>query len=599
MMRWGTLNIFRAQEPAFASYEVAGGRVKPPENLCYTAEDTKEKRGWWRSRMKTKQANNEVPPESSKRGGFLLAAILVVAAIMGGLYGPSLKATAAGTTDLQDSVDNFARVLSIVQQNYAEPIDTNKVIYDGAIPGMLHVLDPHSNFFDPKEWALQMEEQRGNYYGVGMSIIPIEDRVEVVSPFPGSPADRAGIKPGDVIVKVDGKDASSMSSPQVADMLKGAKGTVVTITLSREGTPQPITVNVMRDEIPQPAVQFATMLKPGIGYVHLTGFTSETTDSDLEAALKQLDYPHLDGLILDLRGNPGGLLTQGIGVADMFLQKDQLVVSHKGRESPERRYYALKGNGGDDIPLIVLINGGSASASEIVAGALQDHDRALIVGERSFGKGLVQTQFNTDDGTSLWLTTARYYTPSGRLIQRDYKDVSIYDYEYNRHPNKEPEVKLTDSGRKVYGGGGITPDVDDPALKYNPFQTLLLERNVFYPFDPGVGDFTRYFMGTHPTITRDFTPDDAVMKEVLAFLDRENIKYTPEEIRDNTDWIKLHIEREALTYALGMPAGYKVDTDNDPQVIKAEDLVPQARALYDNAKKIVAERQAAEQSPEQ
>jgi carboxyl-terminal processing protease len=536
--------------------------------------------------------------ESSKRGALLLAVILIIAAIMGGLYGPSLKATAAGATDLEDSVKSFARVVSIVQQNYAEPIDTDKLVYDGAIPGMLHVLDPHSVFFDPKEWAHEMEEQRGNYYGVGMSIIPIEDKIEVVSPFPGSPADRAGIKPGDIIVKVDGKDTVGMSNLQVADMLKGAKGTVVTVTLGREGTPKPIVVNVMRDEIPQPAVQFYTLLRPGIGYVHVTTFNSENTDSDLASALKQLDYSHLDGLILDLRGNPGGLLMQAIGMADMFLSKDQLVVSQKGRASPERRYYALRGNGGSEIPVVVLINGNSASASEIVAGALQDHDRALIAGERSFGKGLVQTQCPTDNDTAMLLTTARYYTPSGRLIQRDYKDVSIYDYEYNRQPNKDQEVRLTDSGRKVYGGGGITPDVADPAPKYDPFQTLLLERDIFYPVDPGVGDFTRYFMGTHPTITKDFTADDAVMKQFLAFLDRDNIKYTPEEIRDNTDWIKLHIEREALTYALGMPAGYKVETDNDPQVIKAEELIPQARALYDNAKKVVAERQAAEQTPQ-
>jgi carboxyl-terminal processing protease len=544
------------------------------------------------------QHNNE-QTESSKRGALLLGVILIIAAIVGGLYGPSLKATAAGATDLEDSVKSFARVLSLVQQNYAEPIDTDKLVYDGAIPGMLHVLDPHSNFFDPKEWAHEMEEQRGNYYGVGMSIVPVDDKVEVVSPFPGSPADRAGIKPGDIIVKVDGKNTSTLSSVQVADLLKGAKGTVVTVTLSREGTPNPITVNVMRDEIPEPAVDIYTLLKPGIGYVHVSGFTSENTDSDLAAALKKLDYSHLDGLILDLRGNPGGLLMQAIGMADMFLSKDQLVVSQKGRASPERRYYALRGNGGNDIPVVVLINGNTASASEIVAGALQDHDRALIAGERSFGKGLVQTQCPTDNDTALLLTTARYYTPSGRLIQRDYKNVSIYDYEYNRQPNKEPEVKLTDSGRKVYGGGGITPDVSDPAPKYNPFQTLLLERNVLYPFDVGVGDFTRYFMGTHPVITKDFTPDDTVMQQFLGFLGRENIKYTPDEIRDNSDWIKEHIQREAMTYAFGLPAGYKVSVDNDPQVVKAEELIPQARALYDNAKKILAERQAAEQTPQQ
>ncbi len=534
--------------------------------------------------------------ESSKRGAFLLSAILVIAAVMGGLYGPSLKATAAGATDLQDSVKTFAQVLSIVQQNYAEPIDTDKVVYDGAIPGMLHVLDPHSNFFDPQEWSLQMEQQRGNYYGVGMTIVPIEDRVEVVAPFPDSPADRAGIKPGDVITKVDGKSTASMSSLQVADMLKGAKGTVVTITLDREGNPKPVVVNVMRDEIPQSAVQFATILKPGIGYVHVTAFTSENTDSDLADALTKLDYPHLDGLVLDLRGNPGGLLRQAVGMSDMFLQKDQLVVSHKGRESPEQRYYALKGNGGDSIPLVVLINGNTASASEIVSGALQDHDRALIVGTRSFGKGLVQTQYPTDNDTALLLTTARYYTPSGRLIQRDYKNVSIYDYEFNRHPNKETEVRLTDSGRKVYGGGGITPDVDDPAQKLDPFQTLLLERNVLYPIDIGVGDFTRYFMGTHPTITKDFSVNDAVMSEFLSFLNREDIKYTQQEISDNTIWIKQHIQREALTYTFGLPAGYKISVDDDPQVIRAAELVPQARALYDNAKKIVAERQAAEQN---
>ncbi|HEV2422764.1 MAG TPA: S41 family peptidase [Candidatus Acidoferrales bacterium] len=539
--------------------------------------------------------------ESSKRGAFLLAAILVIAAIMGGLYGPSLKATAAGATDLQQSVETFGRVLSVVQQNYAESIDTDKMVYDGAIPGMLHVLDPHSNFFDPKEWSLQMEEQRGNYYGVGMSIVPMENpaRVEVVSPFPGSPADRAGIKPGDVIVRVDGKDTTTMSSPQVADLLKGAKGTVVTITLSREGSPKPLVVNVMRDEIPQSAVQIATIVKPNIGYVRVTAFTSENTDSDLAEALKKMGYPHLDGLILDLRGNPGGLLMQAIGMADMFLAKDQLVVSHKGRESPERRYYALKGNGGDDIPMVVLINGGSASASEIVSGALQDHDRALIAGTRSFGKGLVQTQLPTDNGTALLLTTARYYTPSGRLIQRDYKDVSVYDYEFNRHPNKQTEVKLTDSGRKVYGGGGITPDVDDPAAALNQFQTLLLERNALYPFDLGVGDFTRSFMGMHPTIPKDFTADDAVMSQFLSFLDREDIKYTQEQIRDNSEWIKEHIEREALSYTYGIQAGYKASVDHDPQIAKAEELIPQARALYDNAKKIVAERQAAEQSPQQ
>jgi len=519
--------------------------------------------------------------------------IIVMAAIMGRLYGPSLKATASGADDLQYSVKSFARVLSIVQQNYAEPINTDQAVYDGAIPGMLHVLDPHSIFFDPKAWASEMEQQRGNYYGVGMGIIPIENKVEVVSPYPGSPADRAGIKPGDVIINVGGKDTASLSSPEVADRLRGPRGTVVTITLSREGEPKPIVVNVMRDQIPQSAVEYAGLIRPGIGYAHVTGFTSENTDSDLAAAMKKMDYSHLDGFILDLRGNGGGLLMQAVGMADMFLSKDQLVVSQKGRASPEQRFYALRGNGGAEIPVVVLINSRSASASEIVAGALQDHDRALIVGERSFGKGLVQTPFPTDNATTLLLVTAHYYTPSGRLIQRNYKDVSIFDYEFDHHPNKEQEVKLTDSGRKVYGGGGITPDVNEAAAKYNDFQTLLLVRNVFYPIDVGVGDFTRYFMGTHPTVTKDFAVDDAVWQQFLSFLGREDIKYTPDQIRENADWIKQHIKREAFTYKFGLPAGYKVSVDSDPLVEEATVLIPQAKALYGNAKKIVAERQLA------
>ncbi|MFY9528464.1 MAG: S41 family peptidase [Candidatus Acidiferrales bacterium] len=534
--------------------------------------------------------------ESSKRGIVLLVFVLAISAILGGLYGPSVKAKGTGVTDVQESVKDFTRVLAIVQHNYAEPVDSEHVIYDGAIPGMLRVLDPHSNFFDPRQYALFREEQQGKYYGVGMQVAPRENHTVVVAPFVGSPAYKAGIRPGDIILKVDGKICDGLTTNEVADMLKGPKGTVVHITLGREGWDQPIDVTVTRDEIPRPGVEYFTLLRPGIGYVRVSSF-NETTDSDLQDALKQLNYSHLDGLILDLRGNPGGLLNEAVGMADVFLAKNQLVVSHHGRSSPERPYVALRGNQGVDVSLVVLINGQSASASEIVAGAIQDHDRGLIVGETSFGKGLVQTQFPLSEETALLLTTARYYTPSGRLIQRAYKDISLYDYHYNPKPPKQPEVKLTDSGRQVFGGGGITPDVPIPAPKLDSFQETLLRRGVFFPFQQGVGDFTRYLLGEKPEITKDWVVDDGVINEFRRYLDKQHIRFAEPDIQDNLAWLKLHIKREVFTSVFGLNEGYRVELQDDPQVQKGIEEIPQAKALYDNARKILAQRQSNESVP--
>ena len=277
------------------------------------------------------------------------------------------------------------------------------------------------------------------------------------------------------------KPAKGLTTSEVADLLKGPKGTVVHIGMLREGYADPIVFTVTRDEIPKRSLDAAFEIRPGIGYVQLAQGFNEDTDTELKAALKQLDAPDLDGLIIDLRGNPGGLLNEAVSVADIFLDRGQLIVSHHGRSSPERRYVAIHGNLGLQVPLVFLVNGGSASASEIVSGAMQDHDRALIVGEQTFGKGLVQTVSPLSEGTGLALTTARYYTPSGRLIQRDYKDVSLYDYLYN-HKNPQPtETKYTDGGRQVFGGDGITPDVKVELPKLNAFQQLLLRRDLFYP----------------------------------------------------------------------------------------------------------------------
>src|SRR5271154_6076432 len=455
---------------------------------------------------------------SSRRGVVVLIVVLAISAVLGGLYGPSVRATAAGQNDMQDSVKSFTHVLSVVERNYAEPVDTDKVIYDGAIPGMLRVLDPHSNFFDPKQYALFKEEQQGKYYGVGMTVQQRENQTVVLAPFVGSPAYKAGIRPGDIILKVDGKPCDGLTTSEVADMLKGPKGTTVHISVVREGNPQPIDFTITRDEIPRHGVDNPMILRPGIGYVRIAQF-NETTDRELADALRELDYPNLKGMVVDLRNNPGGLLNEGVAVSDMFLDKNQLIVSHRGRASAERRYYALKGNGGVRIPLVVLINGQSASASEIVAGAIQDHDRGLIIGETSFGKGLVQTVFTLSEGTGLFLTTAKYYTPSGRLIQRDYKTTSLWDYHYNRKtPDTPTEIKLTDGGRQVTGGGGITPDVVIAEPKFTAFQTLLFRHRVLLPYEVGVGDFVPYYLGQNPKVTKDFVVDDAVMNEFRRFL---------------------------------------------------------------------------------
>src|SRR5947208_3287347 len=308
-----------------------------------------------------------------------------------------------------------------------------------------------------------------------MTIAPRNNKIIVLAPFVGTPAYRAGIRPGDVIIAVDGKPTDNMATSDVADLLKGAKGTTVHISILREAAEKPLEFSVIRDEIPRNSVDLKFEIRPGIGYMHVTGF-NETTEREVEDALE--GFGDVKGLILDLRGNPGGLLNEGVGVADKFLKKGQVIVSHHGRSSPEKSYKATHGNGGKDYPLVVLVNRGTASAAEIVSGAIQDHDRGLIVGEVTFGKGLVQTVYPLSENTALALTTAKYYTPSGRLIQREYTGVSLYDYYYNRESEEaaanNKEVKLTDSGRTVYGGGGITHGFRIPAMKTSGMADTLL-----------------------------------------------------------------------------------------------------------------------------
>jgi len=537
---------------------------------------------------------------SSRRSAVLIVAVVLACGCVGMVFGQRLSSTnTTNDTDVRDSVRSFTQVYEVVQQNYAEPVNPDKAIYNGAIPGMLRVLDPHSNFFDPKSYAALREEQRGKYYGVGMQVGPRNNKVIVIAPFTGAPAYRAGIRPGDVIIAVDGKPTDNMSTTDVAELLKGPKGTTVKITVLREGTEKPIDFNVVRDEIPRYSVDVHFMIRPGIGYIHISGF-QETTDHEVAEALDQLQQQgELKGLILDLRQNPGGLLSEGVGVADKFLKKGQVIVSHHGRSSPEKIYRAAHGNGGKEYPLVVLVNRGTASAAEIVAGAIQDHDRGLIVGETTFGKGLVQTVYPLSENTGLALTTAKYYTPSGRLIQRDYNGVSLYDYYYNSRdngsdgtpPTPSREVKMTDSGRTVYGGGGINPDVVIPAIKSNKFQDTLLQKYAFF-------NFSKHYVVSHK-VAQSFTVDDAVMQEFRKFLDSQQIAYTEADLVENNDWIRSNVKAELFVNEFGQQEGLIVHAENDPAVAKALELLPKAKELADNAKKTIAQRSNARLTAQQ
>jgi len=529
----------------------------------------------------------------TRRAFFSVTIFLATCAVLGSFISEKVAAqSASDESTLRDSLHEFTSVYSLVEQNYAEPLNDDKIdkaIYDGAIPGMLHELDPHSNFYDPKAFAQMREDQHGNYYGVGMSIQPQPDKngvihVVVLAPFEGTPAFKAGIRPGDVIMSIDGKSAQGLDSTAVASMLKGPKGTHVSVVMAREGKDAPLSFDLVRDAIPHPSVDFSFMVRPGVGYIHILNFSSETTGREFGDALDKFQAANgnLHGLVLDLRNNPGGLLNEAVNVCDKLLQKGQVVVSQRGRAFPDQIYRASRGEEGNSkFPIVVLVNRNTASAAEIVSGALQDHDRALIVGETTFGKGLVQTVFQISENTGLALTTYHYYTPSGRLIQRSYDHVSLYDYYYVRDDAKKAdksnlEVKLTDSGRTVYGGGGISPDEKIEIPELNRFQGSLLQHYAFF-------DFSKHYLATH-TVSREFVVDEAIMQQFKDYLKANQIDYTDNDLAGVSDWVKANIKADLFTSQFGQLEGLKVRAQADPQIVKALTFLPEALALEGRGK---------------
>ena len=531
----------------------------------------------------------------ARRALFTVVLFFAVCAFAGSVLQRKVGAqSAAGEGQVRDNLKTFYDVYALVEQNYAEPIEGDKAdtaIYDGAIPGMLRVLDPHSNFYDPKAYAKMREEQHGRYYGVGMTIQQQNGKVYVVYPFEGTPSFRAGIHPGDVIYAVDGKIVSVdgkipdglTSSDMVAKALKGPKGTHVQATFLREGQANPLVFDLVRDSIPHPSVDLAYEIRPGVGYIHLTQF-QETTAAEVGEAIE--GFGDLKGLIFDLRGNPGGLLDQAVEVCDHLLTKGQGIVSQRGRAFPDRNYAATHGNGGKSFPIVVVVNRGTASAAEIVSGALQDHDRALIVGETTFGKGLVQTVYNLSENTGLALTTYHYFTPSGRLIQRNYSGISLFDY-YS-HGGTAPadtasrEVKLTDAGRTVYGGGGITPDEKIESPKSNHFQETLLYKDAFFHFAP-------VYLANR-TVDKNFQVDAAVLAEFKKYLTSQNIPWTEADLNEVMDWVKIGIKDKIFTIQFGQLQGMRARADWDPEIQKALTFLPEAQALEDHAHKVLTEK---------
>ncbi len=512
--------------------------------------------------------------------------IIALCAMIAGVMVPQGSAKAAPPSDedeLSQGLRTFTSIYNLVEQNAAEKVTADKSIYKGAVPGMLRTLDPHSSFFDPRDFNQMREDQRGSYAGVGMTVQPKNGRTVVVAPFTGSPAYKAGIRPGDVILEVNDKRTDGLNTTEVADLLRGPKGTQVQVVIAREGVDKPIVFDLIRGDIPRYSVQNAFFIKPGIAYIDIEMF-NENTSRELEEAFKNLDEKSLKGLVLDLRANPGGLLNEGVAVAGRFLRRGQNVVSHRGRTSPEKPYLASNGASTRNYPIVIVVDRYSASAAEIVAGALQDHDRAWIFGDNTFGKGLVQTVFPLSENTGLALTTAKYYTPSGRLIQRDYSNGSFYDYYFRKNIEEKnmQDARMTDSGRTVYGGAGIAPD-EKYTDTYNKFQIEVLRRQAFRDYIP------KYFTTHGVKLPSGWTPDAAMVAEFHKHCLGLGAVFTEAEWGENLNWTKVQLKREALITADSLNASLRYGIETDPVVLKAIESLPKAQTLLDNAKKQVVQ----------
>ena len=507
---------------------------------------------------------------------FLAAALLavLVSAGLGGMFGSS----AAATQDELTHYRVYTAALAAVQREYVEQLPSEQLVYS-SIDGLLNTLDPHSNFFKPRDYAQMRERQQGSYYGLGVTIASIDGDITIQSIFEGSPAYKRGIRRGDVIAKVEGEDMKGWTTDQAVRRLKGPKGTKVNISIKRRGADELIGMEVVRDEVNITTVRGAFMIDNQTGYVKLAEF-SETSDRELGVALEQLQAKGMKRLVFDLRDNPGGLLDQAILVANRFLPKGDLIVYQRGRvPNADDDYYAELPSDYTHVPMVVLINRNSASASEIVSGAFQDHDRAFLVGETTFGKALVQSVYRISEGAGVAVTTARYYTPSGRMIQRPW-DGTFDEYlmyslkeQSEQRPHNNAELKYTDAGRKVYGGGGVEPDkfLSGPVEGFSPtrFGRQLYGRQMFAQFADqytAEGD-TRLAAANknRKRIAKGFVVNDAMLADFRKLLETQKVKIDEEAFQKDVEFIRALIHYDIDVALFGVEEARRNLVARDPQ----------------------------------
>lgn len=538
------------------------------------------------------------------RSKFAVFALITIGfgAVIGGLFGKFSSMTSADTSITAEKIKaDYSDALQVIEKNYVNKV-VHEDISDSSIQGMLWSLDPHSQFFTQAEFRKLYEEQSSQFYGIGVSILQHRDGVYIQSVIPGTPAEKSGLLYGDRFIEVDGKDAREWTSPEVSKNVRGERGTKVKVKVERATSSTPVELEIVRAGVPLPSIRNYFMLPNNVGYIGLTGGFQETTADELDDAMSILHKQGMNSLILDVRGNPGGLLPQAIDVVSRFVPDGKTVVSVKGRSR-----YAIsqelktRGNKLDKMPLVVMINGGSASASEIVAGAIQDYGRGLIIGTESFGKGLVQRVFQLPFGTGLTLTTARYYTPFGRSLQRDYSSGSIYEYythtngqtleadENKDAPKPQPvgsPVTLPD-GRVLLGGRGIDPDITVDGAEFNQVKFRLNDAAFYFVRQlvagkvSGLESYRVEKQNQQISILPDaFQINDKLFSSFVAYtIADKKSGLSAENINANIEYAKTRLRMEISTANYSNEAGVQVLLEKDLQILKAIESMPQARAL--------------------